>query len=172
MLFMHHKCTVHGVNDEQFINWVHEQFMNYSLLNICQIACIYMLGIGSLYMSHVMTKRVCDQHGSRPACTSAQSDQVPCCQLSWVSPLVMEYISEQHGSWSDCTDPCWSQTHYVGFVVTWVIYWWNTCVFGFVNPCHWKETMVKYKHSKVIWRVNKGMHQWTQCHTVAHILIT
>jgi hypothetical protein len=33
-------------------------------------------------------------------------------------------VSEQHGSWSDCADaqagldPCWSQTHYVGFVVT------------------------------------------------------
>jgi hypothetical protein len=32
-------------------------------------------------------------------------------------------VSEQHGSWSDCADeeasldPCWSQTHYVGFVI-------------------------------------------------------
>jgi hypothetical protein len=32
--------------------------------------------------------------------------------------------SEQYGSWSDCADaqaglnPCWSQTHYVGFVMT------------------------------------------------------
>jgi hypothetical protein len=35
-----------------------------------------------------------------------------------------ETDSEQHGSWSDCTDaqagldPCWSQSHYVGFVMT------------------------------------------------------
>jgi hypothetical protein len=34
-----------------------------------------------------------------------------------------ETDSEQHGSWSDCADakagldPCWSQTHYVGFVM-------------------------------------------------------
>jgi hypothetical protein len=33
-------------------------------------------------------------------------------------------VSEQHGSWSDCSnaqagmDPCWSQMHYVGFVMT------------------------------------------------------
>jgi hypothetical protein len=35
-----------------------------------------------------------------------------------------ETDSKQHGSWSDCADaqagldPCWSQTHYVGFVMT------------------------------------------------------
>jgi hypothetical protein len=35
-----------------------------------------------------------------------------------------ETASKQHGSWSDCAeaqaglDPCWSQTHDVGFVVT------------------------------------------------------
>jgi hypothetical protein len=40
-----------------------------------------------------------------------------------VSLLVIELVSEQHGSWSDCADaqagldPCWSQTHYVGFVM-------------------------------------------------------
>jgi hypothetical protein len=39
-----------------------------------------------------------------------------------------ETDSEQHGSWSDCADaqagldPCWSQTHYVGFVVTRLIW--------------------------------------------------
>jgi hypothetical protein len=66
---------------------------------------------------------VCDQHGSRPACASAQSDQDPCCSLS-DSLLVIGLVSKQHGSWSDCEDahagldPCWSQTHYVGFVVT------------------------------------------------------
>jgi hypothetical protein len=47
----------------------------------------------------------------------------PTCSLS-VSLLVIELVSEQHGSWSDCADaqagldPCWSQTHYVGFVMT------------------------------------------------------
>jgi hypothetical protein len=45
-----------------------------------------------------------------------------------VSLLVIEYVSEQHGSWSDCTDAqagldtCWSQMHYVGFVMTQLIY--------------------------------------------------
>jgi hypothetical protein len=74
-------------------------------------------------MSRVMTKPtlcVCDQHGSRPACASAQSDQDPCCSL--MNRITSrETDSEQHGSWSDCADaqagldPCWSQTHYVGF---------------------------------------------------------
>jgi hypothetical protein len=37
--------------------------------------------------------------------------------------LLIEFVSEQNGSWSDCMDaqagldPCWSQTHYVGFVM-------------------------------------------------------
>jgi hypothetical protein len=37
-----------------------------------------------------------------------------------------ETDSEQHGSWSVCTDaqagldPCWSQTHYGGFVMAWL----------------------------------------------------
>jgi hypothetical protein len=53
----------------------------------------------------------------------AKSDQDPCCSLS-VSLLVKVLLSEQHGSWSDYADaqagldPCLSQTHYVGFVVT------------------------------------------------------
>jgi hypothetical protein len=40
-----------------------------------------------------------------------------------------ETDSEQHGSWSDCTDaqasldPCWLQTNYVRFVMTRLIYW-------------------------------------------------
>jgi hypothetical protein len=57
------------------------------------------------------------------AFASAQSDQDPCCSLS-VYLLVIELISGQHGSWSDYADsqagldPCWSQTHYVGFDVT------------------------------------------------------
>jgi hypothetical protein len=58
---------------------------------------------------------------SRSACASAQFDQDPCCSLS-VSLLIIGFVSEQHGFWSDCADaqacldPCWSQTHYVGFV--------------------------------------------------------
>jgi hypothetical protein len=70
---------------------------------------------------------VCDQHGSRPACASTQSDQDSCCSLT-NSITSGETDSEQHGPWSDCADaragldPCWSQTHYVGFVVTRLIY--------------------------------------------------
>jgi hypothetical protein len=43
---------------------------------------------------------------------------------------------EEHGTRSDCADaqagldPCWSQSHYVGFVVTWLKYW--KCV-------HWDQ---------------------------------
>jgi hypothetical protein len=49
------------------------------------------------------TKCVCDQHGSRPACASAKSDQNPCCSLT--NPLTRtETDSEQHGTWSDCAD--------------------------------------------------------------------
>jgi hypothetical protein len=89
------------------------------------------IGVFTLQLSRVTTKPtwwVCDQHGSRPACTSAQSDQDPCCSLS-ISLLVIGSVSEQHGSWSDCADaqacldPCWSQTHYVGFVVTRLTYY-------------------------------------------------
>jgi hypothetical protein len=64
--------------------------------------------------------------------------QDSCCSLS-DSLLVIEYVSEQHGSWSDCADAqaglntCWSQTHYVGFVVTRLIYfcciWYRADVF-------------------------------------------
>jgi hypothetical protein len=81
-------------------------------------------------LSHVATKPtkwVCDQHGFRPACASAQSDQDPCCSLSDLL-LVIGLVSEQHGSWSDCADaqagldPCWSQTHNIGFVMTRLIY--------------------------------------------------
>jgi hypothetical protein len=41
--------------------------------------------------------------------------------------LVIGSVSEQHGFWLDCADaqscmdPCWSQTHYFGFVVTGLI---------------------------------------------------
>jgi hypothetical protein len=55
------------------------------------------------------------------------NDQDPCCSLS-VSILVIGLVSKHHGSWSECADaqagldPCWSQTHYVGFVVTRLIY--------------------------------------------------
>jgi hypothetical protein len=70
---------------------------------------------------------ICDQHGSRPAGASTQSEQYPCCSLS-VSLIVKEFVSEQHGSWSDCVDgqasldPCWSQMQYVGFVMARLIY--------------------------------------------------
>jgi hypothetical protein len=71
---------------------------------------------------------VCNQHGSRPACTSAQSDQDPCCSLT--NPITSREInSVQHGSLSDCADaqagldPYWSQTHYVGFVMAWLLYY-------------------------------------------------
>jgi hypothetical protein len=82
------------------------------------------------HLGRVTTKPtywVCDQHGSRPACASKQSDQDPCCSLT--NPITSrETDSEQYGSWSDCTDgqadlkTCWSQTHYVGFVMTRLIY--------------------------------------------------
>jgi hypothetical protein len=55
-----------------------------------------------------------------------QSDQDPCCSLS-VSLLVIDLVSEQHGSLSDFADaqagldPCWLQTHFIGFVVTQLI---------------------------------------------------
>jgi hypothetical protein len=71
-----------------------------------------------------------NQHNAFATCMdpdqSAQSDQDPCCSLS-VSLLVIEFVSKQHVSWSDCADAqagldtCWLQTHYVGFVVTWLI---------------------------------------------------
>jgi hypothetical protein len=63
---------------------------------------------------------ICEQHGSRPACASAQSDQGSCCSLT-NSITSRETDSEQHGSLSVCTDaqadldPCLSQTHYVVF---------------------------------------------------------
>jgi hypothetical protein len=52
----------------------------------------------------------------------------------WSGSMLFAYNSltsretdrEQHGFWSDCgdaqadLDPCWSQTHYVGFVMTWL----------------------------------------------------
>jgi hypothetical protein len=65
-----------------------------------------------------------------PAWASVQSDLGPCCSLS-ISLLVIGFVSEQHGSWSDYADaqagldPCWSKTHYVGFVVTRLI--WKSC---------------------------------------------
>jgi hypothetical protein len=49
-----------------------------------------------LDMSRITTKPtlcVCDQHGSRPDCTSMQSDQDPCCWLS-VSLLVIGLVRE------------------------------------------------------------------------------
>jgi hypothetical protein len=45
------------------------------------------------------------------------------------------WVSEQHGSWSDCTDTqagldsCLAQTHYVGFVMTRLILWYNCMVY-------------------------------------------
>jgi hypothetical protein len=52
------------------------------------------------------------------------------------------FVSEQHGSWSDCTDaqvgldPCWSQTHYVGFVVTRLIFTFFPFRLGFMSHQH------------------------------------
>jgi hypothetical protein len=51
-------------------------------------------------MSRVTTKPtlwVCAQHGSRPACASAQSDQDPYCSLTY-SISSRETDSEQHGA--------------------------------------------------------------------------
>jgi hypothetical protein len=48
----------------------------------------------------------------------------------------IEYVSEQHASWSDCADaqagpdPCWPQTHYVGFVVMQLISWYTLYLGG------------------------------------------
>jgi hypothetical protein len=76
-------------------------------------------------LSRVTTKPtecVCDQHGFKPACAYAQSDQDPFYSLT--NPITSSKTdSEQHGSWSDCADaeagldPCWTQTHYVGFAM-------------------------------------------------------
>jgi hypothetical protein len=56
------------------------------------------------HMSRVMTKPwVCDQHGSKSACASTQSDQDPCCSITNLITS-RETDSEQHGSWSDCAD--------------------------------------------------------------------
>ena len=70
---------------------------------------------------------VCDQHGSRWACTSVQSNQDPYC-LRQVSVTFTGSDSKQYGSWWDCADalahldPCWWQTHYVRFLVARLIY--------------------------------------------------
>jgi hypothetical protein len=91
------------------------------------------------------TQCVCDLHGSRPVCAFAQTDQDPRCSLS-ISLLVIELVSEQHESWPDCTDaqadliPCWSQTHYVGFVVTRLILPWNNYMFYCVTDM--KHTLI------------------------------
>jgi hypothetical protein len=66
------------------------------------------------------TVLVCDQHGSRSACASSQSDQDPCCSLT--NPITRKETDiAQHGFWSDCADvqagldPCRPHTHYVGY---------------------------------------------------------
>jgi hypothetical protein len=63
-----------------------------------------------------------DQHGSRPTCASAQYDQDPCCS---VSLLVIEYVSEQHGSWSDYADAQAAMVwiHAGRKPITLVLYW-------------------------------------------------
>jgi hypothetical protein len=69
--------------------------------NLCWRTSVIYIWAASRQNQH---KCVCDQHGSRPACKD------PCCSLS-VSLLVIELVSEQHGSWSDsaahiyCTQP-------------------------------------------------------------------
>jgi hypothetical protein len=48
--------------------------------------------------------------------------------------LCRETNSEKHGPWSDCADaqtgldPCWSQTHHVGFIVTRLIWLMLLCL--------------------------------------------
>jgi hypothetical protein len=79
------------------------------------------------HMSRVTTKPtqwVCDQHGSRPACASAQSDQDPWCSLT-NSFTNTETDSEQHGS-----------MHYVVFVMTRLIYRNNYMKFSKYELCH------------------------------------
>jgi hypothetical protein len=101
---------------------------------------------------HGKTNIVCDQQWSWPACASAQSDQDPYCLLS-VSLLVVGFVGKQYGSWSDCAnaqaglDPCWSQTHYVGFVMARLIL--NYCShILYVNASHvdlWPSVVLKKK---------------------------
>jgi hypothetical protein len=62
-----------------------------------------------------LTYCVCEQHGSRPACTS---DQDPCCSLL-VSLLVKGFVREQHGSWSDCADVQAGVTNALCWFLSW-----------------------------------------------------
>jgi hypothetical protein len=102
---------------------ISEDYFKQQLQFLADITSFFDIGktrVSKHNTSRVMTKPtkwVYDQHGSRPACASAQCDQDSCCSLL-VSLLVIGCVSEQHGSWSDCADaqnPCRSQTHCVGF---------------------------------------------------------
>jgi hypothetical protein len=118
--------------------WLHFIF-NRTEQNICFIHFKRSLKVDTKHVQHMMAltnssnnwaasrqnqhSAFVNQHGSIPACASAQSDQDPCCLLT-NSITSRETNSEQHGSWLNCADaqagldPCWSQTHYVGFVMT------------------------------------------------------
>jgi hypothetical protein len=106
------------------------------------------------YMSRDMTiptKCVCDQHGSRPVCTSAQSDQDPCCSLS-VSLLVIGFVSEQHGSWADCADvhPNWAMCRTHLTLMTKMFTSTRQCAEPMQLPCRFKATFKGQKHFKTI----------------------
>jgi hypothetical protein len=83
----------------------------------------------------------------------AQFDQDPCCSLT-NQITRLETDSEKHGSWSDCADvqagldQCWSQTHYVGFVVTWLIclinvtsFWKTLCLLTLTADWQERQTL-------------------------------
>jgi hypothetical protein len=95
---------------------------------------------GLCYIFLLFLHGICDQHGSRSAFASAQSDQDPCCLLT-NSIISRETDSEQHGSCSDCAeaqaglDPSWSQSHYVGFVYTCTCIWSCSLLFTCCHTC-------------------------------------
>jgi hypothetical protein len=104
------------------------------------------------YLSRVTknpTLSVCDQ----------QSDQDPCRSLT--NPITSrETDSEQHVSWSDCADaqagldPCWSQTHYVGFVVTRLIsfnHFSYSRIFVWSRFCHNVRTTCTFRARSLFW---------------------
>jgi hypothetical protein len=79
--------------------------------------------LGVVYLSRAMTKPtqcVCDQHGSRPACASAQSDQDP---RRWSLSALFQVEELIANNMDPDLDPCWSQTHFnlVGFVMAQLI---------------------------------------------------
>jgi hypothetical protein len=78
-----------------------------------------------------------------------------------------ETDSEQHRTWSDCADaqagldPCWLQTHYVGFVMTRLIYTLNAFSFGYmcagiISPCVYTLISVLSVALSNVWRSTKS----------------